>query len=197
MAIRAGLPRAVATVLTLALAGCISLGPKVPDRLLTLTPERSVPAGASAAGQPSTALVVLEPASAQRLAVTRVPVQVDAASLAYLKDATWVERPARLFQRLLSETIRARGSRLVVGDGDVEYAASTQLGGQLLEMGYDAASGSVIVRYDAVLQLPDGEVRTRRFESTVPGVAAHVDAVGPALNQAANRVAAEVAEWVG
>ncbi|OYW45582.1 MAG: ABC transporter [Sphingomonadales bacterium 12-68-11] len=193
MPIRAGL----AAMLALALAGCISLGPKVPETLLTLTPERTVAVGATSAGQPSSALVVLEPASAQRLAVVRVPVQVDAASVAYLQDAVWVERPARLFQHLLSETIRARGGRLVVGDGEVEYAAATQLGGQLMEMGYDAPSGSVIVRYDAVLQMPGGEVRTRRFESTVSGVAAEAAAVGPALNQAANRVAAEVAEWVG
>ena len=63
-------------------------------------------------------------------------------------------------------------------------------------MGYDVATGSVVVRYDGVLQRPDGQVQTRRFESRVPA-AAEAAAVGPALNQAANQVASEVAEWVG
>jgi cholesterol transport system auxiliary component len=55
----------------------------------------------------------------------------------------------------------------------------------------------VVVRYDAVLQTPDGRVQSRRFESRVSGVAAESAAVGPALNDAANRVAGEVADWVG
>ena len=55
----------------------------------------------------------------------------------------------------------------------------------------------VIVRFDAMLRLPDGTVRTRRFESEVTGVAADATLVGPALNRAANDVAAQVADWVG
>lgn len=181
----------------LALAGCISFGPEAPEQLLTLTPTASVPAGATGTGVAANALAVIEPGTSQRLNVTRVPVQVDATSLAYLEDAIWVEKPSQLFRTLLAETIRARGNRLVVGGGELEYAAATQLSGQLVEMGYDLPTGSVIVRYDAVLALPGGEIRTRRFESSVSGVAAAADVVGPALNQAANQVAGEVADWVG
>ncbi len=181
----------------LALAGCISFGAEPPERLLTLTPTSSVPAGAASTGMAAAAIAVIEPGTPQRLNVARVPVQVDATSLAYLEDALWVEKPSRLFRTLLAETIRARGNRLVVGGGELEYAAATQLSGQLVEMGYDAPTGSVIVRFDAVLALPGGEIRTRRFENSVFGVAAAADAVGPALNQAANVVAGEVAAWVG
>jgi cholesterol transport system auxiliary component len=124
-------------------------------------------------------------------------VQVSDSDIAYLKDATWVEKPARLFQRLLSETIRAGGTRLVVAEGDLGYTAATKLSGRLLDMGYDAASDSVVVRYDAVLVTPDGKVRTRRFESRMSDVEPKADAVGPALNDAANAVAGEVAAWVG
>ncbi len=179
------------------LAGCVSLGGDPPDQLLTLTPARAAPAGALSAGDPASALAVLEPGAAQRLDVNRVPVRTSDSSLAYLKDAVWVERPAALFRSLLAETIRAGGERLVVGDGDLGFAAATKLSGQLLDMGYDAASGSVVVRYDGVLQQPDGEVRTRRFESRISGVAPEAALVAPALNEAANAVAAEVAEWVG
>lgn len=190
---RALFPAAMA----LALTGCISLGGETPEQLLTLTPATTAPAGTAATGQAATALAVLEPGAEQRLAVTRVPVQVSDSSLAYLKDAVWVDKPSRLFQRLLAETVRARGGRLVVNEGELGYNAATKLSGNLLDMGYDVGSGSVVVRYDAVLQTPDGQVRAQRFESRVPGVAADAVSVGPALNRAANQVAADVAAWVG
>jgi len=182
--------------LALTLAGCVSLTPDPPDSLLTLTASRTAPAGATAAGEPASALAVIEPGADQRLNVVRVPVQTSDSTIAYLKDAVWVEKPARLFQQLLSETIRAGGSRLVVGEGDFGYAAATKLSGRLLDMGFDASSGSVVVRFDAVLQTPDGKVQTKRFENRVSGVAPDAASVGPALNQAANAVAAEVADWV-
>ena len=184
-------------ILAIPLAGCLSLGADPPPSLLTLTAASAAPAGATTTGQAASALAVLQPNTEQRLNVTRVPVQTSDSTLAYLKDAVWVEKPARLFQNLVVETIRAKGNRLVVREGDLGYTAVTTLSGQLLDMGYDTATGSVVVRYDGVLQQPGGEVRTRRFESRVAGVAADAAAVGPALNQAANQVAAEVAEWVG
>jgi len=197
MPIRALLTATPALALALALAGCVSLSPEPPESLLTLTALRSAPAGATASGEAASALAVIEPDADQRLNVVRVPVQTSDSSLAYLKDAVWVEKPTRLFQQLLSETIRAGGSRLVVAEGDLGYSAATKLSGRLLDMGYDALSGSVVVRYDAVLQTPDGRVQSRRFESRVSGVAAEAATVGPALNDAANRVAGEVADWVG
>jgi len=183
-------------ILAASAAGCVSFGADPPPSLLTLTAARAIPAGASTTGPASSALAVLEPNTEQRLNVTRVPVQTSDSSLAYLKDAVWVEKPARLFQSLVAETIRAKGNRLVVREGDLGYNAVTTLSGQLLDMGYDVATGSVVVRYDGVLQRAEGEVQTRRFESRVPA-AADAAAVGPALNQAANQVANEVAEWVG
>lgn len=180
-----------------ALSGCISFGAEPPDQFLTLTPSAEMPAGAAAEGQASAALSVQVPTVTQRLNVTRVPVTTSDSSLAYLQDAFWVEKPAQLFRNVLAETIRAKGNRLVVGAGELEYVAQTQLTGQLVDMGYDATTGSVVVRYDAVLGGPDGILRTRRFEERIPGVPAEAVAVGSALNQAANSVADQVAEWVG
>jgi cholesterol transport system auxiliary component len=183
-------------ILALPLASCVSLGADPPPSLLNLTPASAAPSGASTTVPAAAALAVLEPSADQRLNVSRVPVQTSDSSLAYIKDAVWVEKPARLFQNLVAETIRARGNRLVVTEGDLGYNAATTLSGRLLDMGYDVATASVVVRYDGVLQRPDGQVQTRRFESRVPA-AAEANAVGPALNQAANQVASEVAEWVG
>jgi cholesterol transport system auxiliary component len=191
----AGFAPACAAVL---LGGCVSLGGggDPPEQLLTLTSSAMAPAGTASQGQLSGALSVTEPSVPQHLNLTRVPVRMNGTSLAYLKDAVWVEKPARLFQRVVSETIRARGTRMVVGGGELDYAPQTQLAGELAAMDYDAAAGEVVVRYDAVLRLPGGEVRTRRFESRVSGVAADALSVAPALNEAANDVAAQVADWV-
>ena len=186
----------LSTFLALPLTSCVSFGAEPPDQLMTLTPARSAPAGAATTAPANAALAVLEPAASQRLDVTRVPVQTSDSSLAYLKEAVWVEKPARLFQALLVETIRAKGNRLVVREEDLGQSAVATLSGRLLDMGYDVATGGVVVRFDGVLQRADGQVQTRRFESRVPA-APEAAAVAPALNQAANEVADQVAEWVG
>jgi cholesterol transport system auxiliary component len=178
------------------LGGCVSLGGgKVPATLLTLSAEAAAPAGTTTAAAIAQAVLVMEPETDKRLAVLRVPVQVDTAQVAYLKDAQWVERPSRLFRSLLAETLRADGKRLVIEDDQRAMAAGERLSGRLLEMGYDAREMAVVVRFDAMLTR-GSEVRTRRFEATVPGVAARPEEVGSALNKAANDVAGQVAEWM-
>lgn len=180
--------------LLMALTGCVSLGPKVPDSLLNLTPDKTLPAGTSAKGTYPSAVVVLEPETDQRLNVTRVPVQIDEANLAYLKKAVWVERPARLFQGLLAETIRAKGARIVLENDP--GAAQVRLSGRLIDMGYDARSESVVVRFDAMKERAGGTVETKRFEAIIPDIDADAKDVGVALNRAANDVAGQVADWV-
>ncbi len=183
--------------LAIALSGCISLGSEPPPSLLTLTPETAVPAGAGATGTAETAIKIIEPEAPQRIAVNRVPVQVTDTEIAYLKDATWVERPTRLFRRLLAETIRSRGERLVIDGDDPGIVASAQLRGTLRNFGYDARSSSVVVRYDAIRAAADGGIETKRFESVQSGVLAEASEVGDALNRGANDVARQVAEWIG
>jgi cholesterol transport system auxiliary component len=188
---------AAALAALLALASCVSIGGEPPPSLLTLTPARTAPAGLAVSGKLDQAIAVLEPDAPRRLDVVRVPVQVSDSSVAYLKDAVWVEKPARLFGQLLAETIRAKQTRFVVDGADMQHSAATRLSGNLIEMGYDAPSGRVVVGFDAVLQQPDGTILTRRFEASVDGVTADAASVAPALNEAANKVAAEVADWVG
>lgn len=191
--------KATATAaLALALSSCVSFGGgKAPPTLITLTPAASVPAGQALTGKADQAIVVLEPETDRRLAVQRVAVAIDPANVAYLKDAMFVERPARLFRSLLAETIRAKGDRLVFQDSDGTASGRTRLAGRLLDIGYDGASRAVVVRYDATLEGPGGAISTRRFEARVDGIAPRAKDVGPALNQAANDVARQVADWVG
>lgn len=187
-------------LLPLALTACVNIGGKgkLPPTLLTLTPTAIAPAGSAASATPAEALMVLEPETDQALSVLRIPVQVDAANIAYIKNAQWVERPARLFRALLAETLRAKGGRLVLEDTQATVpVAGSRLAGRLIAMGYDAQTSSVVVRYDAIRTSAGGAVQTKRFESVIPGVKAKGEAIAPALNRAANDVAAQVADWVG
>lgn len=179
------------------LGGCISFGGKAPDQLISLSSEATAPAGALAGGPRGHALVVLDPEADRRLDVQRVPVRVDDANIAYLKDATWVERPSRQFRRLLAETLRAKGGRLVLEGDSGDGKAKVFLSGRLLDMGYDVRTQSVVVRFDALREEAGGVVKSQRFEATVPGVTAKPGPVASALNKAANDVARQVADWVG
>lgn len=183
--------------LLLAASGCVSLGgDKAPPFLLTLSADKAVPAGTVASGTNASAIMVMEPETDQRLAVLRIPVQVDDTQVAYLVGTAWVERPSRLFRGLLAETLRTRTQALVLEDTQAAAASGTRLSGRLIDMGFDARSQSVVVRYDAMRTGPKGEVQTKRFESKVPGVQPKPELVGPALNKAANDVAGQVAEWM-
>ena len=182
----------------LLLSGCLSLGGggKPPPVLFTLTADESAPAGQLASGAVGSAIVVLDPDADRSIDVDRVPVQVNASSIAYLKNAVWVERPARQFRRLLAETLRAKADRVVVEGADFEVAGRTTVSGRLSKMGYDGRDQAVVVLYDAVVEEQGKTVRSRRFEARVPGVAPDAAAVGPALNEAANEVAKAAAEWI-
>lgn len=180
----------------LLLGGCLSLGGKVPETLFTLSPDKPLAAGTAISGKPAEAVVVFEPETDRRLAVQRVAVQIDATNVAYLQNAMWVERPARLFQGLLAETVRSKSGKLVLLADDNPGTGAVRLSGRLIDMGYDARSMSVVVRFDAMRTDGSGTVSTKRFESVVSGVAAEAVQVAPALNQAANEVAGQVADWL-
>lgn len=181
----------------LLLGGCLSFGGEPPESLLTLTPTATAPAGTGGSSDADTALVLGEFQAPSAIDVTRVPVQVTDTELAYLKDAVWVEKPARLFRRLISETIRTQSNRVVIDGDDPGALATNRLSGTLRQFGYDARTGSAVVVFDAVKPGEANGVETRRFEAVVPGVAADVSSVGPALNRAANDVAGQVADWIG
>lgn len=190
-------PVLFALPLALALSGCISLGGEPPESLLTLSPAARAPAGPGIATDANRPVIAVLPFDTPaKLDVLRVPVAVSDTELAYLQDAFWVEKPARLFRRLVGETIRAKGTAMVVDGDDVATLATVTVQGTLTEMGYDAASSSAVVRFDAVRIAKDGAVTTRRFEARESGVTADARSVGAGLNAAANRVAAEVADWL-
>ena len=74
----------------------------------------------------------------------------------------------------------------------------TRLAGQLSAFGLDAPGSAVIVIFDATLSHSgNDQIQSRRFAARVPVASEHPQAVAAALNQAANQVAGEVADWIG
>jgi len=180
------------------LSGCVSLGgdSKVPDELITFTPREVATGSESVTDAAGNAIVIYAPEVEDRLDVNRVPVQVSDTGVAYLQDATYIDRPARLFRHLLAETMRARSDRLVIEGEDPGVKARTRVYGRISEAGYDARTSSVVFTFDATVTDTDGKVRQRRFASKIDAVPAKAKFVAPALNEAANDVAIEISDWL-
>ena len=183
----------------LALTGCVNLGgSKPPPFLLTLNPDAAPATGTARSNAEAQTLTVLIPTAPQKLRTQRIPVQQDDGSVAYIVEAQWVEAPQRMFQRLLSDTISAGTDRLVLDEGQYLTSPGEQLAGQLLEFGIDARSNEAVVTYQAMIVGNAGKsVRQQRFEAREDVSAIEARSAGAALSRAANKVAGDVAKWVG
>jgi cholesterol transport system auxiliary component len=193
-------PALTAAALALPLSACLGLsGPKPPPTLFTLSaPEPAeLPSRSAKSGATITVVVPTVPAALQS---PRIPVRISPTEYAWLKDGQWVEQPNSLFQRLVSEAITARTRLVVLDPRQTTHDPGQRLTGQLADFGLDttAPGGPVAkVRYDATITLSDGSgVATRRFEVSRPS-SDNPRAVARALNDAANEVATQVADWIG
>jgi cholesterol transport system auxiliary component len=184
-----------------ALAGCslggLLGGGKPPTTLQTLTPEAADPGPMTRTVNAGQAVTIGLPIVSKELRTVRVPVQLSPTDIQYVTNLQWVDTPDKLFQALLAETVRRTTNRVVLDSHQTALDPGLVVSGALERFGYDAASGQVVVVYDASLSTEGGtHVEARRFTGTAPsdGSAA---TVGPALNRAANQVAADVAKWIG
>lgn len=189
--------QAILLVAALSLSGCISFGAKPPPSLLNLTSVESIAAGSGQMVRSGEAITIGVPYVPQALASTRLAVIDGETAVAYVKDALFVEPPAKLFQRLLSETVAAKTGRTVLDPRQFALAPGKQLSGGLKAFGIDARANQAVVVYDAAYSPDKGaSVRTRRFEARVPVSEVEAKIAGRALNEAANKVAVEVAAWL-
>lgn len=183
---------------SLPLAACFSFGAKPPKQLLTLSAVAQPQPGAVQSSATARAIVVQVPSVPQAISTVRVPVQASATEIAYVKDAQWSEPPARLFARLLADTLTARANMVVLSAAQSFSEPSADLSGELRSFGLDATQRQAVVIYDASLTRAGRQtVEKRRFEARVPVGKIDATTVGPALNQAANQVAQQVSDWVG
>jgi cholesterol transport system auxiliary component len=182
----------------LGLGGCVSFGAKPPPSLLTLTSAQQIAPDTQRSARTGEAITIGVPVTPQSIATTRVAVADGDTTIAYVKDALWVEPPARMFQRLLSETIAARTGKMVLDPRQFSLDPGIQLTGQLKTFGLDAQKAEAVIIYDAAISRDKGkQVTTRRFEARVPVSEVKPGPAGTALNKAANLIAEQVADWVG
>ncbi|WP_254602141.1 ABC-type transport auxiliary lipoprotein family protein [Sphingomonas bacterium] len=190
--------RLSAPALPLLLAGCISLGPKTPATLMALTPSATVSAGAAKATSDERSIAVNIPTAQPALATQRVMVQDGPNAVAYVKDAQWVAAPALLFRNLVAETITARTGRYVPDQRATGLQPDLRISGQLVQFGLDGPGMAAVVMFDGVLARSGSTtLQTRRFEARVPIGSTDGPAAAVGINQAANRVAEEIAGWIG
>jgi cholesterol transport system auxiliary component len=187
--------------LAASLAGCslggLLGGGKAPAILYDLTASTPSPGAVTRQSSAGSAVTVRVPIVSKELRTTRVPVQVNAVQVAYVEDLNWVDTPDRLFQDLVSETIRRTTSRVVLDPQQAGLDPGVTVSGELQQFGFDAQRAVAVVRYDATLATNGGgSVQTRTFLAELPATG-NAATVAPALNAAANQVAIQVAQWVG
>lgn len=195
--LRLAAPVALALTLSACLGGLLGGGGKTPPWLLTLTPQAPAPGSIARTAGPGEAVTIELPVVPREIRTNRVPVHSGPIAIAYVENLTWVDTPDRLFQDLLTETVTRTTSRVVLDPKQSSLDPGVTVTGNLSRFGYDAQEGMVVVRYDAAMMRAGGAgVATRRFEAREPADGTS-STVAPAINAAANRVAIEVAQWVG
>ncbi len=194
------MPRLTCLVPLLLLAACgpiVQIGgdTKAPDALLTIrADDRIAPAPAR-----STTLRLSGLPTPGELRTLRLPVTTRDTEVQYLVGANWVEQPDRLFQRLLADVVAQRTGMIVTDAHSARMAPDRELSGRLVGFGLDVRGDAPVVRvrYDALLTAKGTAAKARRFDVTEPVASDSPTTVAAALNTAANRAAAAIADWAG
>ena len=197
--------KAAPLLVALLLAGCGPLvqigGNSAPAASLLTLSATTPPAPYAGPASAKATLGVEIPAVPLTLQTLRLPVTTSATETTYLVGASWAEQPNRQFQRLLADTLAARGIA-VIDARQARTPPARSLTGSLGTFGLDVtdpANPVVRVRYDAQLSgiQAASTVMLRRFDTAEPVAEQTPVAVAAALNRAANRTALEVAGWIG
>lgn len=188
----------LALLAALPLSGCISFGAKPPPRLMSLSATTPLAPGTAITTGAKQAVAIARLSAIPQLDTQRVLVTDGATAVAYLKDGLWASHPSELFRGLLAETITTKTGRVVTDPRMLQIQPNTNIAGQLSAFGLDGPGMAVMVTFDATLGHAGSDtIQSRRFAARVPVTSEQPEVVAAALNQAANQVAGEVADWIG
>jgi len=171
------------------MAGCSSPPPPTFD--LAAVPR---PAAVSGRGQ----LVVAEPVAIAFLDAERMAVRTQGGSIAYLPGGQWADRlPKLLHARLIQSFENARRVGSVGRPGD-RVVAAHQLNSEVRTFEVQEASREAVVEITAriVNDRTGRVVAAEMFAARVPVVAIDAAGAAAALDQASQKVMAEMVRWV-
>jgi len=187
----------IALSLLMMTSACVSLGTaEAPPAFLVLTPQTSGGVDAINSSNAEDSVVVLIPDVPRRIDTNRIPVQISDSSIAYIQGAYWADKPAKLMQELIAETITASSGKLVLDVAQSSGLSKNKISGTLSRFGIDEKELAAIVRYDAIKLNANGKIEKRRFEARRNLSIIDATQAGEALNLAANEVAIAIANWV-
>jgi len=177
------------------LGGCVRFGAKPPSALMTIQSAAKIAPGTVAqAGQG--VVTIIEPDVPKSLMTVRVAVHTGDNSFAYIPKAYWVDTPRNLFRAVLAETVAARNGVLVLDSGQFSAEPGRRLTGDLVEFGVDARSHQAVVTFDAAMMDKASVTAKRRFTASAPVGAITAEGAAPAIQDAVNQVAVQVADWL-
>lgn len=187
----------IALSLLMITSACVSLGnTEAPPEFLVLTAKATSDVDAVNSSNAEDSVIVLIPDVPRRIDTNRIPVQISDSSIAYIQGAYWADKPAKLMQELIAETITASSGKLVLDVAQSNGLSKNKISGTLSRFGIDEKSLTAIVRYDAIKLNAEGKIEKRRFEARRDLSIIDAAEAGEALNEAANEVAIAIANWV-
>ena len=189
------LPLTLGLLSVAVLGGCVRFGAKPPAALMTIQSAAKVAPGTVAEASQGV-VTIIEPDVPKALMTVRVAVHTGDNSFAYIPKAYWVDTPRNLFRAVLAETVAARNGVLVLDSGQFSMAAGKRVTGDLIEFGVDARSRQAIVTFDAAVMDKSSVTTKRRFTASAPVGAITAEGAAPAIQDAANQVAVQVADWL-
>jgi len=189
------LPLTLGLLSVAVLGGCVRFGAKPPAALMTIQSAAKVAPGTVAEASQGV-VTIIEPDVPKALMTVRVAVHTGDNSFAYIPKAYWVDTPRNLFRAVLAETVAARNGVLVLDSGQFSMAAGKRVTGDLVEFGVDARSRQAIVTFDAAVMDKSSVTTKRRFTASAPVGAITAEGAAPAIQDAANQVAVQVADWL-
>jgi cholesterol transport system auxiliary component len=189
-------------VVSLTLAGCISLFPKTKPALLY---RFGAPALAGAPAAPATGgfAVRLAPIGFPISAASDKLLTVDGERVAYVAGGRWVTSAATLFESAVIQTFDIRGgsARLLARGEQAPAPLVLKLDVRRFEARYEqgeASAPTVLVEVYAALDNPTdaAQHRQRIFVERVPASDNRMEPIVAAYDGAVGKVTAEIVDWV-
>jgi cholesterol transport system auxiliary component len=182
--------RLCAVALGLTLAGCATGGPPATFNLVA-------PASGFEARAPRGVLLVARPVASTPVDGDRIVVRTGADTIAYLKNAQWVQvLPILLQDRLVESFENAHLIRSVVRPGD-NIQADSQLVTEIRR--FDITAGTGVAHVEVAAKIVDertGRIEAGRiFSAEERGSAEDPSSATHALNEALDSVLRQIVDW--